>query len=149
MEQFTLAEKYISDLKSLDRNTALLCNLILLRKKGGLADAEILIAESPCNFCQWWLEVGQVYWDLGDYTKSLEPFLKVRYLNVLWSEWVLSEFYRRQNVIQIVMHRLFIWDITTVKQINWIRPGVVLKKPSNWIAIHQRQVVSWARFIEN
>lgn len=78
MEQFTLAENYISDLKSLDRNTALLCNLILLRKKGCLAEAETLIAESPCNFCQWWLEVGLVYWDLGDYTKSLEPFLKVR-----------------------------------------------------------------------
>lgn len=131
MEQFTLAENYISDLKSLDRNTASLCNLLLIRKKGRLADAEKLIAESSCNFCEWWIEVGLVYWDLADYTKSLEPFLKVRHFDALWFKLVLSEFYRRQNVTQIVMHPLFIWDITTVKQINWIRPGVVLKKPSN------------------
>lgn len=91
MEHFFEAEKYISDLKSVDENLAQFYKFCLYKKQRKVSEAKQIVECSTCNFTEWWIEVGLMYWDLEEYGKSLEPFLKV-----CWCCQVLSKFHLYQ-----------------------------------------------------
>lgn len=77
---FDIAENNISKLKEYgdSSNLALLFTITLLHKQNKLQEAlEMFESYSNCNIFEWWIEVGDVYWELQLYDKSLVPYLKV------------------------------------------------------------------------
>ncbi|XP_050293501.1 tetratricopeptide repeat protein 37 isoform X2 [Anthonomus grandis grandis] len=60
-----------------DPNLALVYKLRLYKCQKKYLEAEKIIAEANLSgFMDWWIEVGLVYWEMGQYKKSLEPYLK-------------------------------------------------------------------------
>lgn len=63
-----------------------LLNAQLLHKEGNLQQAiEVLQSESNVDIAEWWYELGVLYWKLKKYDKSLLPFLKVRYILIVYT----------------------------------------------------------------
>ncbi|KAH1001196.1 hypothetical protein HUJ04_013439 [Dendroctonus ponderosae] len=76
LQEFSLAEKHISALESLKPEAAHAFKIRLYRKQGKYTAAQQLIEEFTCNSTDWWIEVGLLHWEMGQFSKCLDPFLK-------------------------------------------------------------------------
>lgn len=81
MGNFDEAEKNISKLKECSDTSNLpqLFTVKLLHKQHKLQEAlQLLETCSNCDASEWWIEMGDLFWDLQLFDKSLVPYLKVK-----------------------------------------------------------------------
>lgn len=78
---FDEAERNIPKLKEYGNtsNLSLLFTIKLLHKQVKLQETlKIFESCNNCDMFEWWMEMGDVYWDLQLFDKSLVPYLKVK-----------------------------------------------------------------------
>jgi tetratricopeptide (TPR) repeat protein len=79
LKNYWKAKLLLGDLEKSTENQAM-CHLLtaqLLHKQEKYVEALELLQVEDSLLSEWWIEMGTLYWDAGQYGKSLMPFLKV------------------------------------------------------------------------
>jgi tetratricopeptide (TPR) repeat protein len=79
LKNYSKAKLLLGDLEKSTENQAM-CKLLtaqLLHKQEKYVEALELLQVEDSLLSEWWIEMGTLYWDAGQYGKSLMPFLKV------------------------------------------------------------------------
>ncbi|XP_008195456.1 superkiller complex protein 3 [Tribolium castaneum] len=98
LKKFTEAKSLLQEFNSTDK-THILLKAQLLHKQEKFSEALEILERENCESCEWWLEIGSLYWDCGHFDKSLIPFLKATKLdpNNYKCFLFLGHFYKRNN----------------------------------------------------
>ncbi|KAJ3638165.1 hypothetical protein MTP99_001570 [Tenebrio molitor] len=101
LKNYSKAKLLLGDLEKSTENQAM-CKLLtaqLLHKQEKYVEALELLQVEDSLLSEWWIEMGTLYWDAGQYGKSLMPFLKATKLDSSNYKCflLLGHYYKRSN----------------------------------------------------
>jgi superkiller protein 3 len=101
LKNYSKAKLLLGDLEKSTENQAM-CKLLtaqLLHKQEKYVEALELLQVEDSLLSEWWIEMGTLYWDAGQYGKSLMPFLKATKLDSSNYKCflLLGHYYKRNN----------------------------------------------------
>lgn len=77
LRRFDEARRLIKELDTEDNSISVMLLAKCYCKEGDLKHGLNLLLENYQDSSKWWNEIGIIYWDLGEYKKSFNYFLKV------------------------------------------------------------------------